>query len=59
MRYLFFHLLCFSNKVNTIKTLIYKAYNVCSSFVAFHQELKQQNNGFPLPLNEKCIYKNF
>jgi len=47
-------------KINSIKTLIYRAYNICSSWINFDQEicrLKEYfvNNGYPITLFETHV----
>ena len=42
-------------KINTIKTLLYRCYHVCSTYLKFHEEVNFlgsffSNNGFPLNL---------
>ncbi|MEL7309738.1 MAG: hypothetical protein AAGK05_19090, partial [Pseudomonadota bacterium] len=49
-------------KMNTIKTLLYRCYRVCSTYVKFHEEvnfLKSffTNNGFPLNLYYNQVRK--
>lgn len=56
----FFSFTPFCFKVNSIKTLLYRAYRISSNFLLMHQEfefLKSYftNNGFPLPLIESQI----
>lgn len=47
-------------KVNSIKTLIHRAYNVCSNWLSFDEEINRlkvffANNGYPLHLFEKYL----
>ena len=53
----------FKYKINSIKTLIYRAYNICSTHFNFHSEIKFlkeffHNNGFPEAIFHKCV-RNF
>ena len=50
-------------KINNIKTLIHRAYNLSSSYLTFHQEIDFlrkffTNNGYPVTLFEKTC-RNF
>jgi len=47
-------------KINSIKTLIHRAYNICSSWINFDLEIKKlkeyfTNNGYPISLFEKHV----
>ena len=58
----FFSFCTFRFKINSIKTLLHRAFNVSSSFANLHIEfsfLKSffYNNGFPSQLIESCIHK--
>ena len=49
-------------KINCIKTLINRAYNICSNFTLFHCEMEYLknfflNNGYPLDLFESTLKK--
>ena len=49
-------------KINTIKTLIHRCYNLSSNWKVFHTEINFlqnffQNNGYPKWIIENCIYK--
>ena len=50
-------------KRNSIKTLLYRCYEVCSNWISFHKEIEFlsnffQNNGFPLGIIEETV-RNF
>ncbi len=50
-------------KTNTIKTLIYRAYNICSSWVSFDAEINKlkeyfTNNGYPGMIHVKRFLCN-
>lgn len=56
----FFSYCSFSFKINGIKTLLYRAYHVCSTYIDLHSELEFlktffRNNGFSRNLVEKQI----
>ena len=58
----FFSFCAFNFKVNNIKTMLFRAYNLSSSYIAFTKELDFlrkyfQNNGYPLIEFEKCCSK--
>ena len=47
-------------KINSIKTLLHRAYSICSTWISFHEELERlkdyfHSNGYALPLIEKHI----
>ena len=49
-------------KINSIKTLISRAYKICSSYPLLHIEFNLlkvffKNNGFPTELVDRCISK--
>ena len=58
----FFSFCSFNFKVNSIKTLLARAYSICSTYQNFHEELVFlriffKNNGYPINLFENCINK--
>ena len=58
----FFSFLPYAYKVTAIKSLIYRAYHLSSSLLAFHVELKFLsdyffNNGYPKKLFDVCVGK--
>ena len=58
----FFSFCAFNFKVNNIKSMFFRAYNLSSSYIAFTKELNFlgryfQNNGYPLIEFEKCCSK--
>ena len=58
----FFSFCSFNFKVNSIKTLLARAYSICSTYQNFHEELVFlrnffKNNGYPIILFENCINK--
>ena len=47
-------------KINSIKTLLHRAYSICSTWISLHEELERlksyfHSNGYPLALIEKHI----
>ena len=47
-------------KVNLVRSLIFRAFNICSSYLSFHIELSRikgilKENSFPMPLIDKVI----
>ena len=59
----FFSFCFFNFKVNAIKTLVYRAYHLCSSYLDFHEEIEFLknffvNNGFPCNLFYSIV-RNF
>ena len=49
-------------KKGLLKTLLYRAYNICSNYTNLHQEIVYlksvwQKNSFPLFFIDKCIHK--
>ena len=49
-----------SYKVNLVRSLIFRAYNICSTYLSVHNELARirsflKGNSFPMPLIDKII----
>ena len=52
----------FKFKLNSIQCLLHRAFHICSNFNLIHDEFQFltvffKDNGYPVRLIEKCIYK--